>query len=112
MFFWLLSKNLIFIQKINKLKQNIFEKKVNNKIFINSSHVYILPMKVVFIYLIHGISYTSTYTTTHFNILCFGFFIFFSLQQNVFLVTNFSEEKFFVTENLHLATKFEFRHKK
>ena len=69
-------------------------------------------MKVVFIYLIHGISYTSTYTTTHFNILCFGFFIFFSLQQNVFLVTNFSEEKFFVTENLHLATKFEFRHKK
>ena len=32
------------------------------------------------------------------------------LQQNVFLVTNFSEEKFFVTENLHLVTKFEFHH--
>ena len=114
MFFWLLSKNLIFIQKINKLKQNIFEKKVNNKIFINSSRVY-PPNEsgfYLFIYLIHGISYTSTYTTTHFNILCFGFFLFFSLQQNVFLVKNFSEEKFFVTENLHLATKFEFRHKK
>ena len=35
-----------------------------------------------------------------------------SLQQNVTTVTNFSEEKFFVTKNLHLATKSEFRHKK
>ena len=33
-----------------------------------------------------------------------------ALQQNVFLVTNFSEEKYFVIENLHLVTKFEFRH--
>ena len=71
-FFFVLSRNLIFIQK-NKFKQNIFEKKVDNKFIINSSCVYILPMKL-FIYLfIHGISYTSTYTTTHFNILCFGF---------------------------------------
>ena len=34
------------------------------------------------------------------------------LQQNVFLVMNFSEENFFVTKNLHLVTKFEFRHQK
>ena len=33
-----------------------------------------------------------------------------ALQQNVFLVTNFSEEKYFVIENLHLVMKFEFRH--
>ena len=33
-----------------------------------------------------------------------------ALQQNEFLVTNFSEEEFFVTENLYLATKYEFRH--
>ena len=33
-----------------------------------------------------------------------------ALQQNVFLVTNFSEEIFYVTKNLHLATKFIIRH--
>ena len=33
-----------------------------------------------------------------------------ALQQNVFLATNFSEKIFFVTENLHLATKFIIRH--
>ena len=33
-----------------------------------------------------------------------------TLQQNVFLATNFSEEIFFVTENLHLATKYIIRH--
>ena len=33
-----------------------------------------------------------------------------SLQQNVFIATNFSEEIFFVTENLHLATKYIIRH--
>ena len=32
------------------------------------------------------------------------------LQQNVFLATNFSEEIFFVTENLHLVTKYKIRH--
>ena len=32
------------------------------------------------------------------------------LQKNVFLAMNFSEEIFFVTENLHLATKFIIRH--
>ena len=35
-----------------------------------------------------------------------------TLQQNVFLVMNFSEEKFFVTKNLHLVTKFIIRRKK
>ena len=33
-----------------------------------------------------------------------------TLQQNVFIATNFSEEIFFVTENLHLATKYIIRH--
>ena len=33
-----------------------------------------------------------------------------TLQQNVFLVTNFSEEIFFITKNLHLAKKFIIRH--
>ena len=33
-----------------------------------------------------------------------------SLQQNVFLATNFSEEIFFVTENLHLVTKYKICH--
>ena len=33
-----------------------------------------------------------------------------SLQQNVTTVTNFSEEKFFVTKKYHIVTKFIFRH--
>ena len=33
-----------------------------------------------------------------------------SLQQNVFLVTNFSEENFFVTKKYHIVTKFKLRH--
>ena len=32
------------------------------------------------------------------------------LQQNIFLATNLSEEIFFVTKNLYIATKYEFRH--
>ena len=33
-----------------------------------------------------------------------------SLQQNVFLVMNFSEENFFVTKRYHIVTKFIFCH--
>ena len=33
-----------------------------------------------------------------------------TLQQNVFSVTNFSEENFFVTKKYHLAMKFIFHH--
>ena len=33
-----------------------------------------------------------------------------SLQQNVFSMTNFSEENFFVTKKYHLVMKFIFRH--
>ena len=61
-FFFLLSKNLIFIQK-NKLKKNIFDKKIDNKFIINSSRVFILPMKFFFFFNSWD-CYTSTYTTT------------------------------------------------
>ena len=33
-----------------------------------------------------------------------------SLQQNVFLVMKINEEIFFVTKNIALVTKYEFRH--
>ena len=46
----------------------------------------------------------------NFFISCIICKILFTLQQNVFIATNFSEEIFFVTENLHLATKYIIRH--
>ena len=36
--------------------------------------------------------------------------VYFSLQQNVFSVTNFSEENFFITKRYYIVTKFIFRH--
>ena len=48
-FCFVLSRNLIFIQK-NKLKQNRFEKKVDNKFIINSWCVY-PPNEIVYLFI-------------------------------------------------------------